>query len=149
LPNFPSAANVQNCGKEAEMNNYMKTPMVLASVRMVVMNIEKEKIGSKSSGSRGSDGYAAIFHSDRGSQYTSNDFRNFAAATGFTQSMSYAGSGCGGNSPPQPALASPAPLLAGTLLPMQLAIEFMLAGKRKELTDVSICEAAEGYSINF
>jgi transposase InsO family protein len=39
----------------------------------------------------------ATSHTDRGSQYTSHEFRAFLTENNITQSMSYAGSGCHGN----------------------------------------------------
>jgi len=64
------------------MDSNMKTPLVVRSLHSAISryNIHDAK-----------------FHTDRGSQYTSNEFREFIASTSITQSMSYAGSSCFGN----------------------------------------------------
>jgi len=64
------------------MDDNMRTDLVIDSLKMA---IKQEKIKK------------AIFHSDRGSQYTSNDFRKFIKTTKITQSMSFAGASCYGN----------------------------------------------------
>lgn len=64
------------------MDDNMKTPLVIASLKNAVLtnNIT-----------------TAIFHTDRGCQYTSHDFRVFSKEMNITQSMSFAGSSCYGN----------------------------------------------------
>jgi transposase InsO family protein len=64
------------------MDDNMKTPLVIHSLRSAIRRFDIQD---------------ADFHTDRGSQYTSNNFREFIATTSITQSMSYAGSGCHGN----------------------------------------------------
>jgi transposase InsO family protein len=67
------------------MDDNMRTPLVIDSLKMAVSNIKQSN----------DDNYP-IFHTDRGSQYTSYDFREFSKGK-IIQSMSYAGSGCHGN----------------------------------------------------
>ena len=64
------------------MDDNMRSPLVERSLSMAVSN--KNMTDS-------------IFHSDRGSQYTSNDFRKLIAKHGLKQSMSYATFNCYGN----------------------------------------------------
>ena len=64
------------------MDDNMRIPLVTDSLKMAVLT---HKITS------------AIFHTDRGSQYTSYDFRAFSEKAHITQSMSFAGSSCYGN----------------------------------------------------
>lgn len=64
------------------MDDNMKTPLVIGSLKMALLS---HKITS------------AVFHTDRGSQYTSYDFRAFSEKVSLTQSMSFAGSSCYGN----------------------------------------------------
>lgn len=66
------------------MADNMKTPMVIESLNMAFKNT---KLLPKST----------TLHSDRGVQYTSQDFRKALAKLGITQSMSHAGSSCYGN----------------------------------------------------
>ena len=64
------------------MADNMRTELIIDSLSMVEKNEEIK---------------GAIFHSDRGSQYTSTDFRAFTKRIGIVQSMSFAGSSCYGN----------------------------------------------------
>lgn len=64
------------------MADNMRTELVIQSLSMV----------EKNEGIKG-----AIFHTDRGSQYTSSDFRSFTEKIEIVQSMSFAGSSCYGN----------------------------------------------------
>lgn len=63
------------------MDNNMRTDLVIKSLSIAVKN--------------GAEG--AVFHSDRGSQYTSQEFRAYTGSHNITQSMSFAGSSCYGN----------------------------------------------------
>ena len=65
------------------MDDNMKTPLVIKSVEIASMQIPT--------------GIKTICHGDRGSQYTSYDFRQKLLKLGIIQSMSFAGSGCHGN----------------------------------------------------
>jgi len=65
------------------MADNMRTPLVIESLKAVI----NEKIGVQ----------AAIFHTDRGSQYTSLEFRAFIGKTGMKQSMNSAGGRCHDN----------------------------------------------------
>ena len=60
----------------------MRSPLVERSLSMAVSN---------------KDAKGSILHSDRGSQYTGNDFRKLIAKYGLKQSMSYATFSCYGN----------------------------------------------------
>lgn len=64
------------------MANNMRTDLVIESLTMVANN---EMIKG------------AIFHSDRGSQYTSQEFRAYARKLEINQSMSFSGASCYGN----------------------------------------------------
>jgi len=64
------------------MDDNMRSPLVERSLSMAVSN--KNMTDS-------------IFHSDRGSQYTSHDFRKLIVKHGLRQSMSYATFSCYGN----------------------------------------------------
>lgn len=64
------------------MAEHMRTSLVLESFKMAIGNYPV---------------YGAFCHSDRGSQYTSHEFREYAQSAGFVQSMSFAGSSCYGN----------------------------------------------------
>jgi transposase InsO family protein len=64
------------------MSDNMKTQLVKDSLKMAT-GVEKLA--------------GAVFHTDRGSQYTSHDFRVLAAEVGIEQSMSLASAGCHGN----------------------------------------------------
>jgi transposase InsO family protein len=64
------------------MNDNMRTQLVINSLQAATQlygNTER------------------VFHTDRGSQYTSQEFRIFLEKLNVSQSMSYAGSGCHGN----------------------------------------------------
>jgi putative transposase len=65
------------------MSDNMKTPLVTYSIESTFVNRNPSK--------------SAIVHSDRGSQYTSDAFRETLEKFGITQSMSHAGSSCFGN----------------------------------------------------
>ena len=60
----------------------MKSQLVERSLKMAISNKKTQN---------------AIFHSDRGSQYTSHDFRKLIAKRSLRQSMSYATASCFGN----------------------------------------------------
>jgi len=64
------------------MDDNMKSPLVERSLSMAISN---------------EDMTDSIFHSDRGSQYTSNDFRKLIKKHNLKQSMSYATFSCYGN----------------------------------------------------
>lgn len=64
------------------MADNMRTELIIESLSMAAKNEEIK---------------GAIFHSDRGSQYTSSDFRSYTKKAGLVQSMSFAGSSCYGN----------------------------------------------------
>jgi len=65
------------------MGDNMKTPLVVYSIESTFVNPDPTK--------------KPIVHSDRGSQYTSDAFREVLEKSGITQSMSHAGSSCFGN----------------------------------------------------
>lgn len=65
------------------MADNMKTPLVINSVEIAATQIPK--------------GITPICHGDRGSQYTSHDFRQTLLDLGISQSMSFVGSSCFGN----------------------------------------------------
>lgn len=67
------------------MADNMRTEQIIDSLSMVEKVEKNEELKG------------AIFHSDRGSQYTSTDFRAFTKRMGIVQSMSFAGSSCYGN----------------------------------------------------
>lgn len=64
------------------MADNMRSPLVERSLSMAISN---------------KDVRDSMFHSDRGSQYTSNDFRKLIEKHGLKQSMSYATFSCYGN----------------------------------------------------
>ena len=64
------------------MDDNMRSPLVERSLSMAVSNKDVKD---------------SVFHSDRGSQYTSNGFRKLISKHGLIQSMSYATFSCYGN----------------------------------------------------